>query len=57
MVAASTYEEAGQAAKTLSATKPVTKAAIDEYNMHVGTIAEFLGHQGAIAGAMDSAHC
>ena len=51
------YEEAGQAAKTLFATKPVTQAAIDAYNTHVGTIAEFLGHQGAIAGAMDSAHC
>ena len=51
------YEEAGQAAKTLFATKPVTQAAIDTYNTHVGTIAEFLGHQGAIAGAMDSAHC
>ena len=36
---------------------PVTQAAIDAYNTHVGTIAEFLGHQGAIAGAMDSAHC
>jgi len=51
------YEEAGQAAKTLFATTPVTQAAIDDYNTHVGTIAEFLGHQGAIAGAMDSAHC
>ena len=51
------YEEAGQAAKTLFATKPVTQAAIDAYNTHVGTITEFLGHQGAIAGAMDSAHC
>ena len=51
------YEEAGQAAKTLFATKPVTQAAIDTYNTHVGTVAEFLGHQGAIAGAMDSAHC
>ena len=51
------YEEAGQAAKTLFATKPVTQAAIDTYNTHVGTIAGFLGHQGAIAGAMDSARC
>jgi len=51
------YEDAGQAAKALFATKPVTQAAIDAYNTHVGTIAEFLGHQGAIAGAMDSAHC
>ena len=51
------YEDAAQAAKTLFATKPVTQAAIDTYNTHVGTIAEFLGHQGAIAGAMDSAHC
>ena len=41
--------EAGQAAKTLFATKPVTQAAIDTYNTHVGSIAEFLGHQGAIA--------
>jgi hypothetical protein len=51
------YEDAGQAAKTLFATKPVTQDAVDAYNTHVGTVAEFLGHQGAIAGAMDSAHC
>ncbi len=51
------YEEAGEAAKTLFATDPVTQDAIDAYNTHVGTIGEFLGHQGAIAGAMDAAGC
>jgi hypothetical protein len=51
------YEDAGQAAKTLFATKPVTQAAIDAYTAHVGTIGDFLGHQAAIAGAMDSAGC
>ena len=51
------YEKAGEAAKTLFATNPVTQAAIDTYNTNVGTVTEFLGHQGAIAGAMDSAGC
>ena len=51
------YEQAGQAAKTLFATDPVTQAAVDEYNKSVGTITDFLGHQGAIAGAMDAAGC
>jgi hypothetical protein len=51
------YEDAGRAAKTLFATKPVTQAAIDAYTAHVGTMGDFLGHQGAIAGAMDSPGC
>ena len=51
------YEQAGQAAKVLFAADPVTQADIDTYNKSVGTLTDFLGHQGAIAGAMDSAHC
>lgn len=51
------YEKAGEAAKTLFAMNPVTQDAIDTYNTNVGTITEFLGHQSAIAGAMDSAGC
>ena len=51
------YEKAGEAAKTLFATDPVTQDAIDTYNTNVGTITAFLGHQGAIAGAMDAAGC
>ncbi len=51
------YEQAGQAAKVLFAADPVTQADIDTYNKSVGTLTEFLGHQTAIAGAMDAAHC
>ena len=51
------YETAGKAARTLFATEPVTQAAIETYNQNVGTLTEFLGHQGAIAGAMDAAGC
>ena len=51
------YEEAGKAAQTLFATDPITQAAIDAYNQHVGTVADFLGHQGAIAAAMSAAGC
>lgn len=51
------YEDAAQAAKTLFATDPVTQDAIDAYNEHVGTVGQFLGHQAAIAGAMDEAGC
>lgn len=51
------YEKAGEAAKTLFATDPVTQDAIDAYNTNVGKLTDFLGHQGAIAGAMDSAGC
>jgi hypothetical protein len=51
------YEKAGAAAKVLFATEPVTQAAIDTYNTNVGTVTEFLGHQTAIAGAMDAAGC
>ncbi len=51
------YEKAGQAAQTLFATDPVTQAAIDAYLENVGTVADFLGHQIAISGAIDAAGC
>jgi hypothetical protein len=51
------YEKAATAAKVLFATDPMTQAAIDTYNTNVGTTTEFLGHQTAIAGAMDAAGC
>ena len=31
--------------------------ALDAYNQNVGTVSGFLGHQAAIAGAMDAAGC
>ena len=52
------YEKAAKAAKTLFAMNPVTQAAIDAYNKdNVGTIADFLGKQIAISGAMGEAGC
>jgi hypothetical protein len=51
------YEKAGTAAKVLFATDPLTQAAIDTYNLNVGTVPAFLGHQIAISGAMDAAGC
>jgi hypothetical protein len=51
------YEKAGKAAQVLFATDPMTQAAIDAYNENVGTVGEFLGHQGAISGAMGEAGC
>jgi hypothetical protein len=51
------YEKAGKAAQVLFATDPMTQAAIDTYNQNVGTVAEFLNHQVAIAGAIDAAGC
>lgn len=51
------YEKAATAAKVLFATDPITQAAIDTYNENVGTVPDFLGHQVAIAGAMDEAGC
>ena len=51
------YEKAATAAKVLFATDPMTQAAIDTYNQNVGSTTEFLGHQTAIAGAMDAAGC
>ena len=51
------YEKAGQAAKVLFATDPITQAAIDTYNQNVGTVAEFLSHQTAISGAIGAAGC
>jgi hypothetical protein len=41
----------------LFATEPMTQAAIDTYTPNVGTVSDFLGHQVAIAGAMDAAGC
>ena len=51
------YEKAGAAAKVLFATDPITQDAIDAYNVNVGTVADFLGRQAAISGAMGSAGC
>ena len=51
------YEKAANAAKVLFATDPMTQAAIDTYNQNVGTLTEFLGHQGAISAAMGEAGC
>lgn len=51
------YIKAAKAAKVLFATEPVTQAAIDAYMQNVGTVADFLGHQAAISGAMGAAGC
>lgn len=51
------YEKAAKAAQVLFATEPITQAAIDTYNLNVGTVGEFLSHQVAIAGAVDAAGC
>jgi hypothetical protein len=51
------YETAGKAAQVLFATDPMTQAAIDTYNLNVGTVTDFLGHQIAITGALDAAGC
>ena len=52
------YENAATAAKALLAMNPVTQAAIDAYNKdNVGTVADFLGKQIAISGAMSEAGC
>ncbi len=51
------YETAAKAAQVLFATDPVTQGAIDSYMTNVGTLTAFLGHQAAIAGAMDAAGC
>ena len=52
------YEKAAKAAKALLAMNPVTQAAIDAYNKdNVGTVADFLGKQIAISGAMSEAGC
>lgn len=51
------YEKAGKAAQVLFATDPMTQAAIDTYNQNVGAVPDFLGHQIAIAGAIDDAGC
>jgi hypothetical protein len=51
------YEEAGKAAQVLFATDPITQAAIDTYNLKVGSVADFLSHQVAISGAIGAAGC
>jgi hypothetical protein len=52
------YEKAAKAAKALFEMRPVTQAAIDAYNKgNVGTVADFLGKQVAISGAMGEAGC
>jgi hypothetical protein len=51
------YVKAAKAAQVLFATDPMTQAAIDAYNQNVGTIADFLGHQAAISGAIGEAGC
>ena len=51
------YEKAGKAALVLFATAPMTQAAIDTYNLNVGTVGDFLGHQAAISGAIGEAGC
>ena len=51
------YEDAGVALKALFAKEAATQADIDEYNTHVGEVGAFLGHQMAIAGALDQVGC
>ena len=51
------YIQAGQAAKELLAKSSVTQADVDAYLTTVGTIADFLGKQMAISGAMSAAGC
>ena len=51
------YIKAAKAAKVLFATDPMTQAAIDTYNLNVGTIGDFIGYQGAISGAIGEAGC
>lgn len=52
------YQKAAKAAKALLAMDPVTQVAIDAYNKdNVGTVADFLGKQIAISGAMGEAGC
>jgi hypothetical protein len=52
------YEKAAQAAKALFAMEPVTQAAIDAFNKeNVGSVADFLGRQVAISGAVGEADC
>ena len=51
------YETAGKAAKDLFAKDSVTQADIDTYGQNVGPVADFLAHQIAIAGALDTAGC
>ena len=56
--AISFYEKAATAAKALFAMEPVTQAAIDKFNSeNVGSVADFLGRQVAISGAVGEADC
>jgi hypothetical protein len=51
------YEKAANDAKPLFDAAAPAQADIDAYNASIGTTAEFLGHQTAIAGAFDTAGC
>jgi len=51
------YEDAAQQAQELFDADPPTQEAIDAYQESIGEPAEFLGHQTAIAGALDEAGC
>lgn len=51
------YIKAAKAAQVLFATDPMTQAAIDTYNLNVGTVGDFIGHQAAISGAIGEAGC
>ena len=51
------YEQAATDAKALFEADPPAQADIDAYNESIGSTAEFLGHQVAIAGAVDEAGC
>ncbi len=51
------YEAAAQQAQALFDADPPTQAAIDDYMTSIGSTAEFIGHQAAIAGALDKAGC
>ena len=51
------YEAAAESAQALFDADPPTQAALDDYMASIGTTGEFLGHQTAIAGALDEAGC
>ena len=51
------YESAGKAAQVLFAKDSVAQADIDTYGQNIGPVADFLAHQIAIAGALDTAGC
>jgi len=51
------YITAAQAAKDLMAKSSATQADVDAYLKNVGSVADFLGKQVAISGAMSAAGC